>query len=67
MNKFCVIGLGDHARTKIIPAIKNLKDAIKFINRNKVKNNSMSYTIRSQLIKIKLLLLSILVKLFKFN
>lgn len=27
MNKFCVIGLGDHARTKIIPAIKNLKDA----------------------------------------
>tara|TARA_Y100000590_G_C15735399_1_gene1018349 strand:+ start:2755 stop:3705 length:951 start_codon:yes stop_codon:yes gene_type:complete len=26
MNKFCVIGLGEHAKTKIIPAIRTLKN-----------------------------------------
>lgn len=26
MNKFCIVGLGEHARKKIIPAIRNLKN-----------------------------------------
>ena len=26
MNKFCIVGLGEHAKKKMIPAIRNLKN-----------------------------------------
>lgn len=40
MNKFCIIGLGSHARNKIIPSIKKIKNS-KIISVTRSKNNTV--------------------------